>query len=144
MSSSVRPYGLWPSRLLCSWDFPGKNTGVGCHTFLQGIFPTQGSNPGLLALQADSLPLSQREAQLLVAQLCLTLCKSRTVVCQVPPPSVGISRQEYWSGSPFPSPGDLPNPGIKPRSSCFACGFFTVGTTREALLPPQPELHHVI
>ena len=33
------------------------------------------------------------------------------------PPSMGFSRQEYWSGLPFPSPGDLPNPGIKPRSS---------------------------
>ena len=31
-------------------------------------------------------------------------------------PSVGFSRQEYWSGLPFPSPGDLPNPGIEPRS----------------------------
>ena len=31
------------------------------------------------------------------------------------PPSVGFSRQEYWSGLPFPSPGDLPNPGIQPR-----------------------------
>ena len=31
----------------CLWDFPGKNTGVGCHALLQGIFPTQGSNPGL-------------------------------------------------------------------------------------------------
>ena len=38
-----------------------------------------------------------------------------TVVYQVPP-SVGFSRQEYWSGLPFPSPGDLPNPGIEPRS----------------------------
>ena len=33
--------------LLCPWDSPGKNTGVGCHAVLQGIFPTQGSNPGL-------------------------------------------------------------------------------------------------
>ena len=32
------------------------------------------------------------------------------------PPSMGFSRQEYWSGLPFPSPGDLPDPGIKPRS----------------------------
>ena len=32
------------------------------------------------------------------------------------PLSMGFSRQEYWSGLPFPSPGDLPNPGIKPRS----------------------------
>ena len=34
-------------RLLCLWDSPGKNTEVGCHSLLQGIFPTQGSNPGL-------------------------------------------------------------------------------------------------
>ena len=37
-----------PSRLLCPWDFSGKNTGLGCHFLLQGIFPTQGSNPGFL------------------------------------------------------------------------------------------------
>ena len=36
------------ARLLCPWDFPGKNTGVDCHFLLQGIFPTQESNPGLL------------------------------------------------------------------------------------------------
>ena len=47
-----------PARLLCPWDFPGKNTGVGCHTFLQGIFLTQGSNPQLLHWQAGSLPLA--------------------------------------------------------------------------------------
>ena len=41
-----------------TWDFPGKNTGVGCHFFLQGIFPTQGSNLRLLQWQVDSLPLS--------------------------------------------------------------------------------------
>ena len=38
-----------------------------------------------------------------------------TVACQAPP-SMGFSRQEYWSGLPFPSPGDLPNPGIEPGS----------------------------
>ena len=43
-SDSLQPYGLWPDRLLCPWDSPGKNTGVGCHALLQGIFPTQGSN----------------------------------------------------------------------------------------------------
>ena len=36
--------GLQPARLLYPWDFPGKNTGVGCHALLQWIFPTQGSN----------------------------------------------------------------------------------------------------
>ena len=37
-----------PTRLLCPWDSPGKNTGVGCHTLLQGIFPTQGLNSVIL------------------------------------------------------------------------------------------------
>ena len=49
-----------PSRSICPWDFPGKNTGVGCHFLYQGIFLTQGSNPHLLKLlhwQADSLTL---------------------------------------------------------------------------------------
>ena len=44
------PYGLWPSRLLWPWDSPDKNTGVGFHALLQGIFPTQGSNSFLLWL----------------------------------------------------------------------------------------------
>ena len=35
-----------PAMILCPWDSPGKNIGVGCHALLQGIFPTQGSNPG--------------------------------------------------------------------------------------------------
>ena len=47
MSNSLQPHGLQPARLLCSWDAPGKNTGVGCHALLQGIFPAQGSNSGL-------------------------------------------------------------------------------------------------
>ena len=61
VSDSFRPHGLQPSRLLCPWDSPCKNTGVGCHAFLQGIFPTQGSNPHLLYLlnwQVASLPLA--------------------------------------------------------------------------------------
>ena len=55
------PMDCKPTRLLCSWDSPGKNTGVGCHALLQGIFQTQGLNPGLSCLlprQAGSLPLA--------------------------------------------------------------------------------------
>ena len=47
LSDSLRPHGQYPARLLCPWDFPGKNTGVGSDFLLQGIFLTQGSNPGL-------------------------------------------------------------------------------------------------
>ena len=48
MSDSLRPRGLEPTRLLHPWDFPGKNTGVGCHFLLQEIFPIQRLNRGLL------------------------------------------------------------------------------------------------
>ena len=57
----LQPNGLQPARLLCPRKFPGKNTGMGYHFLLQGIFPTQGLNSGLLlcrwspALQENSL-----------------------------------------------------------------------------------------
>ena len=47
MSNSLQPHGLWFTRLLCPWASPGKNTGVGWHALLWGIFLTQGSNLGL-------------------------------------------------------------------------------------------------
>ena len=47
VSGALRPHGRQPARPLCPWDFPAKNTGVGCHALLQGIFPTQGLNPSL-------------------------------------------------------------------------------------------------
>ena len=59
MSNSLWHYILYPAGLLCSWDSPGKKTGVGCHFLLQGIFPTQGLNLWLLCLlhwQVSSLP----------------------------------------------------------------------------------------
>ena len=58
---SLWPYVLHPTRLLCSEDSPGRNTGMGCHALIQGIFLTQGSNSCLVHLlhwQAGSLPLS--------------------------------------------------------------------------------------
>ena len=50
------PRGLQPARLLCPWDSPGKNAGVGCHALLQGIFLT----PRLVHWQVGSLPLSHQ------------------------------------------------------------------------------------
>ena len=47
ISDSLGPRGLYLAGLLCQWDFPGKNTGVGCQALLQGIFPTQGLKSGL-------------------------------------------------------------------------------------------------
>ena len=65
------------------------------------------------------------------------------------PLSMGFSRQEYWSGLPSPSPGDLPDPEIEPTSPTLACGFFTTkppGKPQQSCylilkLPLQPTMH---
>ena len=59
----------------------------------------------------------------LVTKSCLTLATLLTVACQAPL-SVGFFRQEYWSGLSFPSPGDLPNPGIEPSSPALQADFY--------------------
>ena len=54
---TLQPHGLWPTGLLCPWNSTGKNPGVGSHLLLQGVFPIQGLNPGLLhCRRMDLLP----------------------------------------------------------------------------------------
>ena len=63
------------------------------------------------------------------------------------PLSVGFPRQEYWSGLPFPSPGDLPDPGIKPMSPALAGGCFTTeppGKHGFLILVPNSFLFYLI
>ena len=67
---------------------------------------------------------SERE----VTQSCPTLGDPMDCTCQAPP-SMGFSRQDYWSGLLFPSSGDCPNPGIKPRSLALQADS----------LPPEPQ-----
>ena len=55
-------HGLQPTRFLCPCGFPDKNTTVGCHFLLQGIFRNQGLNPHLLHWQVDSLPLNHQRS----------------------------------------------------------------------------------
>ena len=62
-----------------------------------------------------SLNACENESESEVAQLCLTICDPMDLAHQAPP-FIEFSRQEYWSGFPFPSPGDLPDPGIEPGS----------------------------
>ena len=56
-----------------------------------------------------------------------------TIACQAPL-SMGFPRQKYWSGLPFFSPGDLPDPGVEPVIPALAGGFFTIWATRGARL----------
>ena len=67
-------------------------------------------------------------------QVVLTLATPWTIACQAPL-SMGFSRQEYWSGLPFPSPGDLPNPGIEPMVPALAGRFFT-----DQAIPPYKSV----
>ena len=70
----------------------------------EGLHPQLGNQVAVI--------LKVKESEREVAQSCPTLCDP--VDCSLPGPlSMGLSRQEYWSGLPFPSPGDLPNPGIE-------------------------------
>ena len=81
MSDSVRPYGWQPTRLPHPWDSPGKNTGVGCHFLLQ-----------CMKVKSESEVLSR----------VWHFATPWTAAYQVPP-SMGFSRQEYWSELPLPS-----------------------------------------
>ena len=74
----MRPHRRQPTRLLCPWDSPGKNTGVGCHFLLQCMKVKSLSGVRLLA--------------------------TPWTAAYQDPPSMGFSRQEYWSGVPLPSP----------------------------------------
>ena len=81
-SNSLWSHELYHARLLCPWSFPGKNTGVGCHFLLEGVFHTQGSNPHLLCLlhwQADSLPLSHWQYSINTVNISLN-----SLFCELP------------------------------------------------------------
>ena len=67
----------------------------------------------ILCVLISSYNLSESE----VTQSCPTLCDPMDSSLHQAPPSMGFSRQEYWSELPFPSPGDLPNPGLNPSLS---------------------------
>ena len=130
VSDSVRPHRRQPARLPHPWDSPGKNTGVGCHFLLQCTKvksesevaqscptlsdPTDCGPPGsfvhrifqtrVLEWSATAFPKNIPAAAAAKSlQSCPTLCDP---IDGSPrgPPSLGFSRQEHWSGLPFPSP----------------------------------------
>ena len=85
-SHSVMSDSLRPHGLYSPWNSPSQNTGVGSHSLLQGIFSTQGSKPGPLHCKRILYQLNQKGSPRKLERV------------------------------PIPSPGDLPNPGIKPGS----------------------------
>ena len=93
VSDSLWPHWLQSTRLLHPWDFLGKSTGVACHCLLLKVGISKWKS--LSRVWLFMIPW--------------------TVAYQAPL-SMEFSRKEYWSGLPFLSPGDLPDPGIEPRS----------------------------
>ena len=131
---SVRPHRRQPTRLPCPWDSPGKNTGVGCHFLLQCMKvesesevaqscltpsdPMDCSPPGPSIhgiFQARVLEWSAIAFSAKLLQLCPILCD--TMNCSLSAFSIhGILQARILEWVAMPSPGDLPNPGIEPRS----------------------------
>ena len=66
-----------------------------------------------------------KKVKILVTQLCLTLYNPVKTVAHQAPLSLEFSRQEYWNGLPLPSPGDLSDPGIEPRSAALQADTLT-------------------
>ena len=134
MSDSVRPHRRQPSRLLCPWGSPGKNTGVGCHFLLQCMKVKSLSRVRLFAT-----PWTAAHQAL---------------------PSMGFSRQEYWSEVPLPTCTSLsqfvffvffftfwphpaacgalvPQPGINPAPTVLEGGILTTGPPGKSLASPN-------
>ena len=99
ISDSLQLHGLEPARLLCSWNSPGKNTGMGSRSLLQEVILTQELNPGLLHCESESE----------VAQSCLTLCDPMD--CSLPGSTIhGIfqARILEWVAISFSRRSSLP------------------------------------
>ena len=69
VSDFLQPHGLKPTRLLYPWNSPGKNTGMGCHSLLQEIFPTQASNSGLPHCRQIVYSLSHQKTSVITCKL---------------------------------------------------------------------------
>ena len=124
-----------------SMGFSRQEYWSGLPFFAPGNFPDPGIEPRSTALQVDSLPAeppgkpNSKTFSSVQSLSHVRLFSTPWTVTYQALLSMGFSRQEYWSGLPFPSPGDLPDPEIEPMSVLFptlAGGFFTIGTTYEA------------
>ena len=122
---TLRLHRLQPTRLLCPWDSPGKNTGVDCHSLLQRTFLTQGLNPGLLHCRLILYCLGYREVPEFKYPMDYTVHR------------ILQARILEWVACSFSSRS------FRPRNwtgvSCIARGFFTSWATRKAQLKKKTK-----
>ena len=108
-----------------SW--PRDRAHISCVSHITGrLFTTESPGKSLHYVAVATQSLS-----------CVQLCVAPQTVAHRAPLFMGFPRQEYWSGLPFPTPGDLPDPGIKPAFSALASRFFTTAPPRK----PRTYLH---
>ena len=126
MSNSLWPHELQPVRLLCPWDSPGKNTGVGFHFFLLGNLPHPGSNSCVLHLldwQVDSLPLSHlgsTSPKMMIKTPLLTHYTQCPKPC-IRPPLTHASVRDSWIHTGKSGSVSFGTPLLSPGSWCAQC-----------------------
>ena len=110
LSDSLRPHGWQPKRLLCPWDFPGKNTGVGCHFLLQEIFPTQGLHPGLPLYRLSHQGSLFQTVKMMISFFKINLFSGQFSCSVVSDSSQPRESQHTRLPCPSQTPGVYPNP----------------------------------
>ena len=103
-------------------DFDAVNV---LHSICQQIWETQQWPWDWKRSVFIPIPKKQSERKKVKSLSHVQLFATPWTVAYQAPPSMGFSRQEYWSGLPFPSPGDLPDPGIEPGSPAFEADALT-------------------
>ena len=122
--SRVRPCGTHrrqPTRLLCPWDSPGKNTGVGCHILLHfteinnSYYCHSSSNTKMWFFSPYPVAHNYCTCMCVLSHFSrVQLFATLWTVAHQAPLSMRFTRQEYWSGLPCPPPADLPYGGTEP------------------------------
>ena len=130
MSDSLRPHGLWPIRLFCPRDFPGKSAGVDCHFLLQGIFPTKGSNPGLLHCRPMLYCLSHQGSPKIRISESHSVMSDSLKTHGLYSPWILQARILEWVSFPFSRGSSQPRDWT--QVSRIAGRRFTIWATREA------------
>ena len=108
LSDSSRPHGLYTA-----WNSPDQNTGVGSLSLLQGLFPTQGSNPGVLHCRR-TLYLLNHQSEVKVTQLCPTLCDPMDYTVH----GILQTRILEWVAFPFSRESSQPRDGTQVYPHC--------------------------
>ena len=152
MSDSLQTHGLQPARLLCPWDFPGKNTGVGCHFLLYGVFPTQELNLCCLQLlhwQADPVPLchlgSPKAYELQgISASCDCGCVAGPLHLSTLPPVGQECSHKCERISPLPHPNPHTSNGVSYSQKAFLLDVILVScscSSSEVTLPIHIHTH---